>query len=157
MKLNTGFYLITAAAFAAGVATATAQSAADLGKSLTPLGAEKAGNAAGTIPAWEGGITQPPAGYKSGDHHPDPFADDKPSATINAANAEQYADNLTEGHKALLARYASTYKMPVYPTRRIFIIPPRQMSRPPSWRTAATVCPGLPVVLRFRFRKPGRK
>jgi len=118
MKRNTGFHLITAAAFAAGVATATAQSAADLGKSLTPLGAEKAGNAAGTIPAWEGGITQPPAGYKSGDHHPDPFADDKPSATINAANAEQYADNLTEGHKALLARYASTYKMPVYPTRR---------------------------------------
>ena len=118
MKRNTGFNLITAAAFAAGVATATAQSAADLGKSLTPLGAEKAGNAAGTIPAWEGGITQPPAGYKSGDHHPDPFADDKPSATINAANAEQYADNLTEGHKALLARYASTYKMPVYPTRR---------------------------------------
>ena len=118
MKRNTGFYLITAAALAAGVATATAQSAADLGKSKTPLGAEKAGNAAGTIPAWEGGITQPPAGYKSGDHHPDPFADDKPSATINAANAEQYADNLTEGHKALLARYASTYKMPVYPTHR---------------------------------------
>ena len=118
MKRNTGFNLITAAAFAAGMATATAQSAADLGKSLTPLGAEKAGNAAGTIPAWEGGITQPPAGYQSGDHHPDPFAADKPSATITSANAEQYADNLTEGHKALLARYASTYKMPVYPTRR---------------------------------------
>jgi len=118
MKRNTGFNLITAAAFAAGVATATAQSAADLGKSLTPLGAEKAGNAAGTIPAWEGGITQSPAGYQSGDHHPDPFAADKPSATITSANAEQYADNLTEGHKALLSRYASTYKMPVYPTRR---------------------------------------
>ena len=118
MKRNTGFYLITATAFVAGVATATAQSAADLGKSLTPLGAEKAGNAAGTIPAWEGGITKPPAGYNSGDHHPDPFANDKISATINAANAEQYADNLTEGHKALLARYSSTYKMLVYPTRR---------------------------------------
>ena len=118
MKRNTGFDLITTAAFAAGMATATAQSAADLGKSLTPLGAEKAGNAAGTIPAWEGGITQSPAGYQSGDHHPDPFAVDKPSATITSANAEQYADNLTEGHKALLARYASTYKMPVYPTRR---------------------------------------
>ncbi|MEC8988100.1 MAG: DUF1329 domain-containing protein, partial [Verrucomicrobiota bacterium] len=118
MKRNTVFNLITAAAFAAGVATATAQSAADLGKSLTPLGAEKVGNAAGTIPAWEGGITQPPAGYESGDHHPDPFADDKPRETINSANAEQYADNLTEGHKALLDRYPSTYKMPVYPTRR---------------------------------------
>ena len=33
-------------------------------------------------------------------------------------NGRLYADNLTEGHKALLARYASTYKMPVYPTRR---------------------------------------
>ena len=118
MKRNTGFNLITAAALAAGLATATAQSAADLGKSLTPLGAEKAGNAAGTIPAWEGGITQSPAGYQSGDHHPDPFAADKPSATITSANAEQYADNLTEGHKELLSRYASTYKMPVYPTRR---------------------------------------
>ena len=118
MKRNTGFYLITATAFVAGVAIATAQSAADLGKSLTPLGAEKAGNAAGTIPAWEGGITKPPAGYNSGDHHPDPFDNDKIRATINAANAEQYAANLTEGHKALLARYSSTYKMPVYPTRR---------------------------------------
>ena len=123
MKRNTGFNLITAAAFAAGVATATAQSASDLGKSRTPLGAEKAGNAAGTIPAWDGGITAPPAGYKSGDHHPDPFANDKPSATITSANAEQYTDNLTEGHKALLARYASTYKMPVYPTRRSASVP----------------------------------
>ncbi len=118
MKRNTGFYLITAAAMAAGLATAAAQSASDLGGKLTPLGAEKAGNAAGTIPAWEGGITQPPAGYKLGDHHPDPFAGDKSSATITSANADQYAANLSEGHKALLTRYASTYKMPVYPTRR---------------------------------------
>ena len=118
MKRNTGFNLITATALAAGLATAAAQSASDLGGKLTPLGAEKAGNTAGTIPVWEGGITQPPAGYKLGDHHPDPFAGDKLSATITSANADQYAANLSEGHKALLARYADTYKMPVYPTRR---------------------------------------
>ena len=32
---------------------------------------ERAGNADGTIPAWNGGITKPPEGYKPGDHHPD--------------------------------------------------------------------------------------
>jgi len=50
MKRNTGFNLITATALAAGLATAAAQSASDLGGKLTPLGAEKAGNTAGTIP-----------------------------------------------------------------------------------------------------------
>ena len=38
---------------------ATAAEAARLGADLTPLGGEKAGNAAGTIPAWDGGITPP--------------------------------------------------------------------------------------------------
>ena len=55
---------------------------------LTPLGAEKAGNAAGTIPAWDGGITTPPAGYQRGAHHPDPFAGDQPLFTITSANAK---------------------------------------------------------------------
>ena len=40
----------------------------DLGDK-TPVGAQKSGNAAGTIPAWTGGITSPPAGFKQGDHH----------------------------------------------------------------------------------------
>jgi hypothetical protein len=30
---------------------------------LTPLGAERAGNAAGTIPAWTGGFNTPPANW----------------------------------------------------------------------------------------------
>jgi hypothetical protein len=38
---------------------AFAQDASQLGKTLTPVGAERAGNAAGTIPAWDGGITKP--------------------------------------------------------------------------------------------------
>jgi hypothetical protein len=41
------------------LAAVSAQEAARLGKDLTPMGAEKAGNAAGTIPAWDGGITSP--------------------------------------------------------------------------------------------------
>ena len=34
-----------------------------LSEDLTPMGSERAGNAAGTIPEWTGGITTPPAGY----------------------------------------------------------------------------------------------
>src|SRR5262245_46724192 len=71
--------------------------AARLGQDLTPLGAEKAGNADGSIPAWTGGITTPPAGYKPGDHHPDPFANDQPLYTITAANLGQHESKLTPG------------------------------------------------------------
>ena len=42
---------------------------ADLGDALTPTGAIRAGNADGSIPAWTGGVTTPPAGYSPGDHH----------------------------------------------------------------------------------------
>ena len=42
---------------------------ARLGADLTPLGGEKAGNSDGTIPAWEGGLSQPPSGYSSGQHY----------------------------------------------------------------------------------------
>ncbi len=90
---------------------------ARLGQDLTPLGAERVGNADGSIPAWEGGITTPPAGYKPGDHHPDPFADDQPLAVITASNVSDYSDRLTAGHAALLNAYPS-YQIPLYPTRR---------------------------------------
>lgn len=95
-----------------------------LGKDLTPVGAEKAGNAAGTIPAWDGGITRPPANYKVGDFHPDPFAADKPQFTIDRSNYKQYAANLSPGQIAMFERYP-TYKMIVYPTRRSASFPQR--------------------------------
>ncbi len=91
----------------------------------TPVGAQRAGNAAGTIPAWTGGITKPPAGYKKGDHHQDPFANDKVLFTINASNYKQYADQLSVGQKALFEKYPNTYKMNVYKTRRTASFPKR--------------------------------
>ncbi|MBD2836676.1 DUF1329 domain-containing protein [Pseudomonas sp. JM0905a] len=100
------------------LASVSAQDAAKLGTSLTPFGAEKAGNAAGTIPAWTGGITQAPAGYKSGQHHPDPFPEDKPLFTITKANLDQYKANLTPGQIALFNAYPNSFQMPVYQTRR---------------------------------------
>jgi len=111
--------LVLASAFAA-VAARGAVSEADaarLGQSLTPLGAEVAGNAEGTIPAWTGGITTPPAGYKAGDHHPDPYAADQPLYTITPANLAQYESRLTPGQIAVFKAYPS-YKMVVYPTHR---------------------------------------
>ncbi len=53
-----------AVAWGSASAAASEQEAARLGKDLTPVGAEKAGNKEGTIPAWTGGITKAPAsGY----------------------------------------------------------------------------------------------
>ncbi|WP_071871163.1 DUF1329 domain-containing protein [Atopomonas hussainii] len=101
------------------LAAVSAQEAAKLGDSLTPFGAEKAGNAAGTIPAWTGGLTQAPAGYKgSGQHHLDPFAADKPLFTITKANLDQYKANLTAGQIALFNAYPQSFQMPVYESRR---------------------------------------
>ena len=97
---------------------------ARLGKDLTPLGGLKAANADGTIPAWDGGLTKPPAGYQPGKHYVDPYAADKIVATITGENAVRYAERLSEGHKAMLSAYGS-FKMNVYPTRRSASVPQR--------------------------------
>lgn len=109
---------------AVSIAAISAEEAARLGQDLTPLGAERAGNSDGTIPAWERGITTPPAGYVKGEHHVDPFAEDTVKFTITAANMDQYRDQLTAGHQKLLESYDSYY-MNVYPTRRSASYPPR--------------------------------
>src|SRR5215470_13289863 len=109
--------LLISTAFAA----VSEKEAARLGVDLTPLGGEKAGNADGTIPPWTGGLRSPAdAGfpnYRSPDHYPDPFANDKPLFTITSANISQYAPKLSEGQKALFKAYPD-YKMIVYPTHR---------------------------------------
>ena len=102
---------------AAANAGVSATEAAKIGKTLTPVGAEKAGNG-GEISAWNGGVTTPPAGYTVGQKHVDPFAADKVKYTITAANYKDYADKLSEGQKAMFEKYPDTYRMPVYPTRR---------------------------------------
>ena len=100
------------------VAKVTPEQAARLGNDLTPLGAEKAANADGSIPAWTGGILKAPAGYTPGDHHPDPFADDKILFTIDKSNVDQYKSMLSPGQVKLFELYPDTYKMNIYPTHR---------------------------------------
>lgn len=95
-----------------------AEQASELGKTLTPLGGEVAGNSDGTIPKWDGGITQPLSSYVKGKHYTDPYSSDQILFTIKQSNVSQYADKLTEGHKALLQSYPDSYLLNVYPTRR---------------------------------------
>lgn len=89
-----------------------------LGGRLTPLGGETAGNADGTIPAWRGGLVEPPAGYIEGRHYIDPYAQDPVIFTVTAANMRQHAGRLTAGHQALLRTYPDSFKMKIYPSRR---------------------------------------
>jgi len=88
------------------------------GTPLTPMGAIRSGNKDNSIPAWEGGILQPPPGYVPGGFYVDPFSQDKELFTINHGNYRQYEDKLTPGQKALFERYPDTFVMHVYPTRR---------------------------------------
>ena len=85
---------------------------------LTPVGAERFGNSEGTIPAWNGGIKEPPANYKEGEFNPNPYTDDKILFEISKDNMKKYENNLTEGQKALLTQYAPGYVLPVYTTHR---------------------------------------
>jgi hypothetical protein len=101
------------------LAKVTPDEAAKLGKELTPVGAEKAGNADGSIPAW---TPHAKKGALKGEYPTAPFDNEKPLFTITGQNLAQYAAKLTEGHKYLLKTYPS-YKMNVYPTHRVVAWP----------------------------------
>jgi hypothetical protein len=125
--MNRRFHRIAVAAALAAALGAQAAVSADeakaLGNNLTAIGAEKAANAAGTIPAYAGGLTTPPAGYKAGDGiRPNPFPAEKPRLQIDAKNMAANAANLTEGTKALLQKYPS-FRVDVYPTHRTVAFP----------------------------------
>lgn len=98
---------------------ATAQSSVDptlLTTTLTPMGAERAGNADGSIPAWTGGYTTIPNGWQPGQSMPDFFAGEQPILTIDSSNMAAHADRLTDGVMALMTKYGFSIK--VYPTHR---------------------------------------
>jgi hypothetical protein len=120
--------LSTAALLAFGLAQGasakvSAAEAEELGKNLTCVGAEKAGNKDGSIPEFSGKWQGAPAGlaYKGpGSIKPDAYAAEKPLYVVSAANMAQYADKLSDGQKALLQKYPNSYKLPVYASHRDF-------------------------------------
>ena len=115
--------LALAACFQVANAAVSVQQAEKLKGELTPLGAERAGNGS-DIPPWRGGLTVPTLDYKEpGQHHSNPYPQDKPLFTITAENKDEYKEFLSEGQMALFATYPETFKMPIYKTRRTAAAP----------------------------------
>jgi hypothetical protein len=79
---------------------------------LTPLGAERAGNADGSIPAWTGGMVaapDSPVGIRV-------FEDEQPLLTVDASNMAQHAGLLSDGVKEMITTLG--FSITVYPTHR---------------------------------------
>jgi hypothetical protein len=126
MKSMHKIFVVTllVAATAQTFAAVSAEEAKKLGTTLTPMGAEVAGNADHTIPAYTGGLTTPPADYKPGSGiRPDPFANEAPLYSIKATEMAKYESKLTVGTKELLKKYPATMRVDVYPTHRTAAFP----------------------------------
>lgn len=125
MKFNLNLMAgsLLAASLLAGSAWAKVSpaEAAKLGNQLTPVGAEKAGNADGTIPAWDGGLKKIPAGF-DGSYYVNPFPNEKPKFVIDQSNYQKYKDHLTDGEIAMFKQYKD-YKIRVFPTHRTAAFP----------------------------------
>ncbi len=112
-----GGFALAATCAAAAVSD---QDAALLKSSLTPVGAERTGNEAGTIPAWTGGLTG--TEYTPGTARPDPFAVEKPLFSITEKNVREYTDKLPEGARVLLEKNPD-YRLDIYPSHRSAAMP----------------------------------
>ncbi|NRA70564.1 MAG: DUF1329 domain-containing protein [Gammaproteobacteria bacterium] len=122
MKNSTLFHgvILTSLTLLAGsvIAKVSPEQAAELGLSLTPVGAEQAGNKSGSIPAWHGGLTRKNSTANKDTGRPtNPFSNDQPLFEITNLNLAQYQANLTAGQIAMFAKHPN-YKMPIYPSRR---------------------------------------
>ena len=126
---------------APALAAVSGEEAKQLGTTLTPIGAEKAGNKDGTIPEYTGGI-KAPADFKPGStKRPDPFASEKPRLVITGKDIAAHADKLTEGTKQLLKRYP-TMRLDVYPTHRTVAVPQRVVDNTVKNATGAKTSDG---------------
>jgi hypothetical protein len=124
------------------MAAVSTDEAAKLGNALTPVGAEKAGNAAGTIPAWDGGIelvSEDPVFMT------DPFKGEKPIYSITAANVEEYKQYLSAGSQELFASNPD-YRMDVYTTKRTAVAPQWIYDNTKTNATNTTLKDGLALV-----------
>ncbi len=84
---------------------------------LTPAGAERAGTADGSIPAWTGGLREPPTGWRPEMGYVNPFPGDRPMTVITRSEAERFKAELSPGLLALVDRVPD-FQLPLYVTRR---------------------------------------
>jgi hypothetical protein len=123
MKRTIAIAVMSSVALLATVAQAkvSEEEAKRLETELTPIGAERAGNAEGTIPPWTGSMTAAPEHLNyggDGSPLPDPYGDEKPLFSITSANMDQYSEQLTVGLKALFKLRPDTLRLDVYPSHR---------------------------------------
>ncbi len=104
------------------MAAVSADEAAKLGSTLTPMGAEKAGNADGSIGPWEP-LSKTAGSVDGKGFLADPYGSDKPLFTITAQNADQYKDKLSPGQLAMFKRYPDSFRIPVFKTHRGSTVP----------------------------------
>ncbi|WP_412461497.1 DUF1329 domain-containing protein [Pseudomonas sp. SC11] len=135
------------------MAAVSADEAAKLGSTLTPMGAEKAGNADGSIGPWEP-LAKNAGSVDGRGFLADPYGSEKPLFTITAANAEQYKDKLAPGQLAMIKRYPDTYKLPVYKTHRGATVPDSVYADIKANATNATLVEGGNGLNNFRGAVP---
>ena len=125
MKSTLAVLCLSSLATSTALAAVTPDQAARLGKDLTPVGAEMAGNADGSIPPWNPEGTPAPEEFVAGsDNYVNPYADEKPLYTIDDSNWQEYAEFLTPGTQALFTKFGKDgFKIHVYPTHRGTIRP----------------------------------
>ena len=105
-----------------GWAAVSPAEAAKLGTTLTPMGAEKAGNADGSIPAWAA-MPKNAGAVDAKGFLADPYGSEKPLFVIDSKNVDKYASKLAPGQVAMIKRYPDTYRLPVYPGHRNATVP----------------------------------
>ena len=99
------------------------EEAESLKSTLTPLGAEKAANADGSIPAWTGGVVAKDVADANAQPRKSYFADDTVKYVVNKDNVAQYKDQLSDGINALINAYPDTFSLNVFDTRRTAAAP----------------------------------
>lgn len=117
--------LATCSTVGAAQAAVSANEAAQLGATLTEFGAEKAGNADGSIPPYTGGVEKV-QGYDpaTSQQYVDPFKDERPLYSVDAKNMAKYDELLTPGTKAMFQAHPD-FRVDVYPAHRSVRYPDR--------------------------------
>ncbi|MDN6859205.1 DUF1329 domain-containing protein [Pseudomonas sp. CAN2814] len=147
--LTLAFSLVIASPFTLAKET----DAAKLDGPLTVVGAERAGNADGSIPAWNGGLKPGAAAISANGDYADPFAGEKPLYVVERGNLEQYAKLLSPGQQAMFKRYPD-YRMPVYPTHRTSTLPKAYQDESRANLARVTLAEGGNGLLGYNFGVP---
>ena len=116
--------LAIASTCASALAAVTADEAKQLGTTLTPAGAERAGNKDGSIPVYaSGGLTTAPAGFKKGDGIPSRSVRERQAAVLGRCQEHgQVRGQADRGHQG------PDEEVPDLPHRRVPDAPQRGVS-----------------------------